>query len=73
VGDFGFDLRPELVRSPPEFGEELSRLTSHLRQLLRPKKNEREKEQEDSVGKTHGLIIMRRGEGGNVTLRSGSP
>ena len=54
VGDFGFDLRLELVRGAPEFGEKFSGLPSHLRQLLRPKENERQEEQEDGVGKTHG-------------------
>ncbi len=58
VGDLGFDLRPEFVRGAAQFREKLSRLTSHLRQLLRPKENERQEEQEDGVGKTHGLIII---------------
>src|ERR1022692_4618105 len=66
VGNFGFDLRLELVGGAPQFGEKLSRLTSHLRQLLRPKENERQEEQEDRVGKAHGLIIMPRSKGGNV-------
>src|ERR1039458_7799391 len=65
--DLGFDLRLEFVGGAAQFGEKLSRLTSHLRQLLRPKKNEHQEEQEDRVGKTHGHIIMRRGKGGNAT------
>src|ERR1039458_3116877 len=54
VGDLGFDLRLELVGGAPELGKKLSSLTSHLRQLLRPKKNEHQEEQENRVGKTHG-------------------
>ena len=66
VGDLGFDLRLELVRGAAEFGEKTPGLTSHLRQLLRPKENERQEEEEDRVGKTHGLIIMRDCKGGNA-------
>src|SRR5271154_4269424 len=58
MGNLGFDLRPELVGGAAQFGEKLSGLTSHLRQLLRPKENESQEEQEDRVGKTHGHIII---------------
>jgi len=53
VSNLGFDLRLELVRSATKFGEQASGLTSHLRQLLRPKKNEGQEEEEDCIGKTH--------------------
>ena len=66
VGDLSFDLRLELVRGAAQFGEQASGLTSHLRQLLRPKKNEGQEEKEDRVGKTHGFIIMRQSQGGNA-------
>ena len=62
VGDFCFDLRSELVRGAAQFSEKLPGLTSHLRQLLWPKENERQEEQEDGVGKTHGHIIDARGQ-----------
>jgi len=44
VGDFGLDLRLELIRGAAEFGEKTSSLTGDLRQLLRPKDNERQDE-----------------------------
>jgi hypothetical protein len=70
VGDFSFDLRPELVRGAPQLGKKASGLTSHLRQLLRPKENEGQEEKEDGVGKTHGFIIMGKCKGGNAAQRS---
>src|SRR5258708_7764862 len=68
--DLSFDLRSELVRGAAQFGEKASGLTSHLRQLLWPKKNEGQEEQEDGVGKAHGLIIMRAGDSGNAARRA---
>src|SRR6266852_4074052 len=70
VRDLSFDLRSELVRGTAQLGEKTSGLTSHLRQLLWPKKNEGQEEQEDSVGKAHGLIIMRAGDSGNAARRA---
>src|SRR5437588_7602452 len=70
VRDLSFDLRSELVRGTAQFGEKASGLTSHLRQLLWPKKNEGQEEQEDSDGKAHGLMIMRAGDSGNAARRA---
>ena len=39
MSDLGFDLRPEFIGGAAQFGEEASGLLSHLRQLLRPKKD----------------------------------
>src|ERR1035438_3877278 len=71
--DFGFDLLSELVGSTAEFGEQTSRLTGDLRQLLRPKDDQGEEEQKDRLGKTHGFIIMRRAEGDNAALEPQLP
>ncbi len=53
VGDFCFDLRLEFIRGATKFSEQTSGLTSHLRQLLRSKKNKGQEEEEDRVGKAH--------------------
>src|SRR5258708_8512131 len=68
--DLSFDLRSELVRGTAQFGEKTSGLTSHLRQLLWPKKNEGQEEQEDRVWKAHSLIISRAGDRGNAARRA---
>ena len=58
MGDLGFNLRLEFVRSAAQFGKQTSSLPGDLRQLLWPKYNQGQEEQEDRLGKTHGLIIM---------------
>src|SRR5580704_4568962 len=55
VVDFVLDLRPELVGSAAELVESLAHLAGDLRQLLGPKDDEGQKEQEDRLGKTHGF------------------
>ncbi len=53
VGNFLLDLRLELVRGALEFIQCLAHLPGDLRQLLGPKDDERQKEKEDRLGKTH--------------------
>lgn len=57
--DLGIDLRPEFIGGAPQLSQKLSRLARNLRQLLRPKDNEGQYKQEDSLGETHAPIIMR--------------
>ena len=67
MGNFSFDLRLEFIRGAAKFGKQAPGLASHFRQLLGAKYNQGQEEYEDGVGKTHSLIIMRRGLGGNAS------
>ena len=53
MGDLLLDLGLELVGSALEFVEVFADLAGNLRQLLGPKDNEGQKEQEDCLGETH--------------------
>ena len=53
VRDLLFDLRLEFVGRTLEFVQVLAHLARDLRQLLRPKDDEGQKEQEDRLRKTH--------------------
>ena len=55
--NFGLDLRLEFIGSPLEFGQGLAYLTGDAGQLLRTKKQQRQNEQNNRVGKTHSPII----------------
>src|SRR5271165_145712 len=55
IGNFLLDLRLEFVRRAPEFGQCLAYVAGDLRQLLGPKDDEGQEEQEDRLGKTHAL------------------
>src|SRR5579863_436556 len=65
MSDFLLDLGPEFVGSPLEFIEPLARLTRNLRQLLRPKDNQGQEEQEDRLRKTHASSYCRSWKSGN--------
>src|ERR1700692_4679762 len=67
MGNFSFDLRLEFIRGAAKFGKKTPGLASHFRQLLGAKYDQGQEENEDGVGKTHSLIIMRRGRGGNAS------
>src|SRR5579863_3616228 len=53
MGDFLLDLRSKLIGGALEFVECFAHLTRDLRQLLRPKNDQGQKEEEDRLGKTH--------------------
>ncbi len=55
MSDLLLDLRLEFVRGPPEFVQRFAHLAGDLRQLLGPKDDERQEEQEDRLGKTHAV------------------
>ena len=55
IRDFLLDLGLELVRSPPELVHPFAGLSRDPRQLLRPKDDKGQQEQEDRFGKTHAL------------------
>src|SRR5208283_4422224 len=55
VADLMLDLRLEFVGSAAELIQRLAYLAGNLRQLLGPKDDEGQKEQEDRLGKTHGF------------------
>jgi len=55
MSDLLLDLRLEFVRSPPEFVERFADHAGDLRQLLGPKDDEGQEEQEDRFGKAHAL------------------
>ena len=61
LGDFRLDLRLELIRGALKFGKRLTHLPRDAGQLLRSKKQERQNEQNGSIGKTHSPIIAGRG------------
>src|SRR5262249_4404882 len=53
MGDLLLNLRLELIRGAPELVQILPDLAGNLRQLLGPKDNEGQKEQENCLGETH--------------------
>src|SRR5258708_3543113 len=58
VCDLLLDLGLELVGGTPEFVKGAPHLAGDLGQLLRPKDDEGQKEEEDRLRKTHALIIL---------------
>src|SRR5256885_1595491 len=60
--DFRLDLRFELIRSTLEFGKCLTHLPRDAGQLLWPKKQEGQNEQNGGIGETHSPIIAGRGQ-----------
>jgi len=65
MGNFLLDLGLEFVRGALEFIQRLAYLAGDLRQLLGPKDNERQKEEEDRLRKTHAPSYCRTRKSGN--------
>src|ERR1700758_4809952 len=58
VGDLGFDLRSELVRSPLELVQRLADLAPDLGKLLGPKNDERQEEQKQHFRESEVHVAM---------------
>src|ERR1700729_2678413 len=65
MGDLLLDLGAEFVGCAFEFVKIFANQAGDLRQLLGPEDDEGQKEQEDSLAKTHSIIILPEAECGN--------
>ncbi len=68
---FGLELALELVACALELAQRFTQLAAHLRQLLRPKKQQGEQKDKDHFGHSeiHGCMILRPTSGSNEWLR----